>query len=139
MSFQGKTVIVTGSSTGIGKAALIQFALKGANVVIHGQSEAKLQVKFNKLNDTVYNSVKNVLFQKVVCELQALKIPSNRYIVVQGPIQEDSTQEKLINNTLKAFKRIDVLINNAGVSAKNGVEDVSVENIDFVFTVNLKA
>lgn len=44
MSFQGKTVIVTGSSTGIGKATLIEFALKGANVVIHGQNGAKLQV-----------------------------------------------------------------------------------------------
>lgn len=45
MTFAGKVVIITGSSSGIGKETLFAFAKQGASVVLHGQNEERLQVR----------------------------------------------------------------------------------------------
>ncbi|CAD5232878.1 unnamed protein product [Bursaphelenchus xylophilus] len=118
--FSGKTVIVTGSSSGIGREAVRLFARKGANVVIHGQSESKLK--------------------EFTASLEKCGLTPDRYLVVQGPIQDEKTRSALINGTLKKFGRIDVLVNNAGAQNDPADPDLdSVHNLEFLFNVNFKS
>ncbi|CAD5233002.1 unnamed protein product [Bursaphelenchus xylophilus] len=119
--FVDKTVIVTGSSSGIGREIALEFAREGANVVIHGQREEKLK-ETTKL-------------------LEELGIDSTRFTVVKGPIQEAETQDNLINDTLNKFGRIDVIVNNAGVShdSTKDPDPNSAESLDFVYKVNMKS
>jgi len=118
--FDGKVVIVTGSSSGIGQAVLLGFAKEGASVVIHGVNQ-------QRLHDTE-------------ALLKENGIPESRFLTIQGEVQDEKVQEKLINDTVAKFGRIDVLVNNAGVTSKGGITDLSsVENLDYVFNVNFKA
>ncbi|CAD5232876.1 unnamed protein product [Bursaphelenchus xylophilus] len=119
-SFATKTVIITGSSAGIGREAALLFAIRGANVVIHGQSE-------NKLKD-------------VVAALEAAGVKAERYLVVQGPIQDEKTRDALINETIKKFGQIDVLVNNAGIRNDPKDEDWnSLHNMDYLYNVNFRS
>jgi len=117
--FQDKVVIVTGSSNGIGQAALLDFAKEGANVVLHGLDSKRIK--------------------ETEALLQNAGVPASRYLVVQGPVQEEATVQKLINEPLKKWGRIDVLVNNAGLGFKTGTDLYSIENFDFVFAVNVRA
>jgi NAD(P)-dependent dehydrogenase (short-subunit alcohol dehydrogenase family) len=116
----GKVVIITGSSSGIGQAAAILFAKSGASVTIHGRSEDGLKETTNLI-------------------LKA-GIPKERIHSVKGSITDESVLKALIDETIKKFGRIDVLINNVGNAKKEGITDHrSMENLDYVLDVNLKS
>uniref|UniRef100_A0A914E300 Uncharacterized protein n=1 Tax=Acrobeloides nanus TaxID=290746 RepID=A0A914E300_9BILA len=66
-------------------------------------------------------------------------VHDNRILVVQGQIEEAKTCEDLINETIKNFGKLDVLVNNAGIGAKPGIDTLSLENFDYTFDVNLKS
>uniref|UniRef100_A0A914CZQ3 Uncharacterized protein n=1 Tax=Acrobeloides nanus TaxID=290746 RepID=A0A914CZQ3_9BILA len=114
----GKVAIITGSSAGIGRATALLFASEGAFVTIHGRNEKSLEETQN--------------------QLKAQGVHDNRILVVQGQIEEAKTCEDLINETIKKFGKLDVLVNNAGIEAKPGIESLSLENFDYTFDVNLK-
>lgn len=116
--FEGKVVIVTGSSSGIGQAILLAFFCEGAYVVLHGSNTER---------------IKNT--EKLLIKNGAIK---NRYLVVQGEIQDEAIQDKIINETVTKFGKIDVLINNAGVGIKAGADPLSMENFDYVMNVNYR-
>uniref|UniRef100_A0A7E4W9I7 NAD(P)-binding protein n=1 Tax=Panagrellus redivivus TaxID=6233 RepID=A0A7E4W9I7_PANRE len=117
--FDNKVVIVTGSSAGIGKAVIIGFAKEGANVVLHGTNTGRLDDAEKALHDE--------------------GIPDSRILRIQGSLIEDAVVEKIIDETVARFGKIDVLVNNAGNYLKSG-KDVSImENFDYVFALNLRA
>ncbi|KAI6193676.1 hypothetical protein M3Y96_01044000 [Aphelenchoides besseyi] len=119
MSFKGKVVIVTGSSSGIGSDCAVLFAEDGASVTIHGQSNERLK-ETEKL-------------------LEKANVPSDRWLRVVGPIESVDTQKKLIEKTVEKFGRIDVLVNNAGLYRKNDLDPESLENFEYLVDVNLKS
>uniref|UniRef100_A0A914QIP6 Uncharacterized protein n=1 Tax=Panagrolaimus davidi TaxID=227884 RepID=A0A914QIP6_9BILA len=117
--FDGKVVIITGSSSGIGQAAAILFAKSGASVTIHGRSENGLQ--------------------KTMDMLLEAKIPKEKIHSVRGAVTEESVLKALIDETVSKFGRIDVLINNVGTSNKEGeTNQRTMENLDYILNVNLK-
>uniref|UniRef100_A0AC34QXD6 Uncharacterized protein n=2 Tax=Panagrolaimus sp. JU765 TaxID=591449 RepID=A0AC34QXD6_9BILA len=93
--FENKVVIVTGSSTGIGQSAALLFGKEGAKVTIHGRSDAGLE------------KTKNLLKEAGVSD--------DRILVVKGEIQEDKTLENLVNETVKKFGKLDIVVANAGI------------------------
>jgi len=118
--FDGKVVLITGCSTGMGQAASLKFGKEGANLVIHGPDEESLQ-KTDEL-------------------LQAAGVPE--YLKVWGMLEDPSTPTKIINATLEKFGKIDVLINNAGIMAKPGITDEFTDllaNSDYLYYVNFRA
>ena len=118
--FAGKVVIISGSSAGIGQSAAALFAKAGASVTIHGRSEEKLQ--------------------KTIQLIEKAGGSKSKILTVVGEITDENVQKNLINKTVEKFGRIDVLINNAGLMQKEGLEDYrSLENFDYVFDVNLRA
>ncbi|GAA0357745.1 3-oxoacyl-[acyl-carrier-protein] reductase [Alkalibacterium iburiense] len=109
-----KTVIVTGSSRGIGKAIATAFLKEGHNVVVNGRKEfpSDLMDYFNSL-------------------------PGKAHPII-GDISDSAFAKKLIKETKKTFKQIDVLVNNAGITKDNLIIRMSDEEFNSTIDVNLK-
>jgi NAD(P)-dependent dehydrogenase (short-subunit alcohol dehydrogenase family) len=118
--FASKVVIVTGSSSGIGAGTAIKFAKLGAaGVVLHGRKEEAL---------------KNV---KEQCE-KAGNGKTKVHVVV-GDITQQKTREKSINETVQQFGRLDVLVNNAGLSIPSPITQTSIDVFDQLLDVNVRS
>uniref|UniRef100_A0AC34RG45 Uncharacterized protein n=1 Tax=Panagrolaimus sp. JU765 TaxID=591449 RepID=A0AC34RG45_9BILA len=117
--FDEKVVIVTGSSAGISQAVILAFAKEGASVVLHGTNGARIE-ETRKL-------------------LEQLGVSEAKLLIVRGDISDENVQDRLIEETVEKFGRIDVLINNAGLGKKDGVDYHSMDNFDYVMGVNLRA
>lgn len=90
-----KVVLVTGSSRGIGKATIIEFAKKGYNVVIN-----------YKNSDSEANSLKDELESKYHI----------RAITVKADVSNELDVKNMVKSIIDEFKHIDVLVNNAGIA-----------------------
>ncbi len=114
--FKGKNVVVTGGSRGIGRAIAIEFGKKGANVVInYVSSDAEAE--------------------KVAEEIKSL---GGNAILVKGDISSFEEGKKLIDETVKVFGTIDILINNAGMTKDGLIMRMKEEHFDKVIDINLK-
>jgi len=117
---QGKNVLVTGASSGIGQAIAIRFAKEGANVAINYRSGAE---------------------QAAATAAQAQAVRTNgggREIVVQADVSNEEQVEKMFETTLKEFGRLDVLVNNAGIQKATPTHELTAEDFDRVIGVNLR-
>jgi len=117
--FKGKAVIVTGSSGGIGAATAAKFAAEGADVVIHGRNEASLhEVKEKCLKAGGGNA---------------------KVHVVVGDIAKDEVRQKLVNETVQQFGKIDVLVNNAALYNPAQFSESTMDIYDKLFDVNVRS
>lgn len=110
---KNKVVIVTGASSGIGKSLAYQIAKEGAKVVIASRNSEELM----KIS--------------VDCEKQGYEIT-----YVQTDVTKEEDCKNLIESTLKKYQKIDVLINNAGISMRAIFEEVDLQVIERVMAVN---
>lgn len=109
-----KTVIITGASTGIGKAISKLFIEKGSNVVMNSFNGARLQAAFEELGS-----------------------PGNA-ITIAGDISRKEVGESLVQAAVSNFNSLDVLINNAGVFKPKLFLEVEEGDLDEFWSVNLK-
>ena len=115
---EGKNVILTGGSRGIGKGIAVEFAKSGANVAFtYSSSEAPAKELENMLR-TEYR-------------VQAFAYKSNAAVLEEC--------EQLVKDVLLNFDSIDVLINNAGITKDNLLMRMSESDFDDVIDVNLKS
>ncbi|CAD5229834.1 unnamed protein product [Bursaphelenchus xylophilus] len=115
--FSKKVVIVTGSSSGIGKVAARLFAREEASVVLHGQNLERLQQAESELKQ---------------------HHPSAKTVTVSGPIQDEGTWNRIVSSAIDTFGRIDVLLNNAGIS-DDGKDPNGLECFQYCMDVNVKS
>lgn len=109
-----KTIIVTGSSSGIGKG-IAQFFLNNQwNVVLNSASEENLQRAFEELGS-----------------------PENA-VSIAGDVGDKRTGEKLVQAAIDHFGSVDVLVNNAGIFQPKPFLDVDENDLDLFLRVNLK-
>lgn len=108
-----KTVIVTGSTRGIGKAIAKEFAKTGANIVLNGRKEIPASL---------------------VEEMQAY---GSKVHTVSGDVSDFDVAEKLIMEAKEVFGSVDVLVNNAGITRDNLLVRMSPEEFQQTLTVNL--
>ena len=112
---EGKAVLVTGGSTGIGRAAAIGAAKHGANVAInYASSDDKAA--------------------SCVAEIEAL---GRRGLAVKGDVADPATASDFIARAVAAFGRVDVMVSNAGICPFHAFLDMPVETVDRTFRVNL--
>ena len=115
-NFKDKVVIITGSSQGIGKVTAIDLARQGAIIVLNGRNIEKLiQVK------------------------NEIKVLGANAVFYCGDISKQSEAKGLIDYTLKTFGKIDILINNAGVSMRGNFSDINPVVFKKVFAINVMA
>jgi len=119
-AFSSKVVIVTGSSAGIGAGTAVKFAKEGAAaVVIHGRKADALE--------------------KVKADVEKAGSGVKVHVVV-GDVTEDQVRQRLINETVEKFGRLDVLVNNAAVSHMPGLAaDASIDIYDNMFNINVRS
>jgi 3-oxoacyl-[acyl-carrier protein] reductase len=112
---KGKVVLVTGASTGIGAAAALAFAREGCKVVIH------------------YNASEDAA-RAVAAEARKLGADT---LLARGDVTHEADVKRIVAESLAAFGRIDVLINNAGgMLGRVRIEDYTVQHIDRVLALN---
>lgn len=109
-----KVVIITGASSGIGKACAEEFGRAGAKIVITGRNESNLN--------------------KVSLALTAQGI-DNLPIVADASNEEDN--KKMVDQTIQKYGKIDVLINNAGISMRALFNDMDLSVFKQVMDINL--
>lgn len=115
MRFTGKTALVTGSSSGIGRAAALLFAREGADVVINGRDEKKIA--------------------SVVKEVEKL---GRRALGIRANVGSFSEVNGMVEKALQAFGHLDILVSNAGVFHHQMLHKMTEEEWDEVLTVDLK-
>ncbi|KAK6056248.1 oxidoreductase, short chain dehydrogenase/reductase family protein, partial [Cooperia oncophora] len=120
--FDNRAVIVTGSSNGIGRSAAVMFAKEGAMVTICGRDE-------NTINET-----KSML-------LAVNGGDEKKVHIERGDICDEEVMKKIVDGTVNAFGRLDVLVNNAGGTNTDFVkpELEGMENFDYTLNVNFKS
>lgn len=112
MNFESKTVIVTGAGSGIGAATARAFSKAGANVVLADQDQTE------------------------VADLAA-ELPENRTLVQQVDVSDGDQVQALVDATVKRFRGLDVIFNNAGILVKGPLEKTSLDDWNRIIAVNL--
>ena len=110
---KNKIVIVTGASSGIGKATALRFAQKGAHLVLAARSVAKLNILSEQL--TPFG-------------VEVLIVPTD--------VSIEADCKNLMDKALEKFGRIDVLVNNAGISMRAAFADLELDVLKKVMDVN---
>ncbi|GAB5350082.1 meso-2,3-butanediol dehydrogenase [Alteriqipengyuania sp. 357] len=111
--FTNRTVIVTGSSSGIGEAIARRFADEGANLVLNSRSRDDLE--------------------KVAADLD-----EQRTLIVEGDVSSADFAKEIVLKTVDRFGGLDCLVNNAGTAAAGPLAEASDEDIDKVIDINVK-
>jgi NAD(P)-dependent dehydrogenase (short-subunit alcohol dehydrogenase family) len=109
-----QTTIVTGASTGIGKAIAAIFLQNGYNVVINSANAENLKATFEELSQP------------------------ERLAMVAGDISNPATGQSLVNTAVERFGAVDVLVNNAGIFDAKPFLDVDEAHLDRFLNINLK-
>lgn len=113
---KGKCAIVTGASRGIGRAIALKLASLGASVVINYRS----------------NEAEAIEVQKEIEQL------GSQSLIVQGDISKAEDVENLINKAKESFGKIDIMVNNAGITKDTLIIRMKQEDFDKVIDTNLK-
>lgn len=112
MSVENKTIIISGASRGIGRAAALLLAQNGANVIATARSAE---------------------------ELQSLEAESGGKIIgIPGDIASETDVQRVVQAALDRFGRIDVVINNAGYGIFKNVDEITADEWDQMMATNVK-
>ena len=114
-SVKDQVAIVTGASRGIGRAIALQLAEKGAKIVVNYASSSTAA-------------------EKVVSEIIAL---GGEAIALQADVSQAGQVEDMVNKTLETFNRIDLLVNNAGITRDTLLLRMKLEDWQAVIDTNL--
>ena len=111
-----KVVLITGASSGIGRATAELFAAKGAHVVLAARREKELS--------------------ELVAEIEA---SGGKASAVKTDVSKSKDVEQMVAHTIDVYGRLDYAVNNAGIEGQlNGITDLSEEDWDRVMNINVK-
>lgn len=115
---KGKVVLVTGSSSGIGKAIALRFAKEGADVVV--ASSEKSAEKGEKV-------------------AQLAREMGTNSIYIQTDLSSESEIDMMFDKIENEYGKLDILINNAGVQTGGGLDNISIKKLEYEMQVNVYA
>lgn len=115
MSFNGKVILITGAASGIGAEAAKHLAKLGAKIAIVDINEKLL----HQVRDEIKKSG------------SATPLPIVANVTTDG--------ERIVQETLKHFGQIDVLVNNAGVAIRDNVAEINMSEFDRLFNINVRS
>ena len=109
----GKAILVTGATSGIGYAMAERLVAEGAKVVIHGREQAEVDAACRHLGAATHG--------------------------VTGDLADPATAQAIVDATVKAFGRIDGLVNNAGIYPRGVLGETTAVFFDHMFAINTRA
>ena len=112
--FEGKVALVTGTTSGIGKATAVRFAREGAKVAVTARRDEKLK--------------------ELVLEIEGA---GGSAFAVPGDLTSASDRKRLVDETLAHYESLDILVNAAGIIAFGTIEDTSLEVWQKMFDINV--
>lgn len=115
MAFEGKVVIITGASSGIGAETAREFSKLGASLVLVGRNLENLQ--------------------KVASECSS----TEKILTVQADVTKPEDGKRIVDEAIARFNSIDVLVNNAGILETGTIENTSLEQYDRVMDTNMRS
>lgn len=118
---EGKNVLVTGASSGIGQAIAVRFAKDGANVAINYRSGAEQAEATRALIRAQRNGEEH-----------------GRDMIVQADVSNEQQVKEMFEKVTAEFGRLDVLVNNAGIQKPSPSHEVEMADFDRVIAVNLR-
>lgn len=113
MDYQNKTIVITGASSGIGQAAALEFAKRGASITLVSRNLEKLNQTAKKLSKF-----------------------DSQILVAQCDVSDKSQVKTMSSLVLDKFGKIDVLVNNAGFAIYGSVKDLDIEDIESQMATN---
>jgi len=116
LGLKGKVVLITGGATGIGKASALAFLKEGCRVAICGRTKAKIDGAVQELKEQGYDAIGGAADAGNVAEITAFA-----------------------NTVAKEYGQIDVWLNNAGVYPQRAILDMTEEEWDETFRINVKS
>lgn len=118
-SVRDKVVLITGASSGIGASTAVQFAKYGAKIALTGRNTTNLQ--------------------KVAEECTQSGQSAENILLISADLTKNEDIQRIVEETIGKFQRLDVLVNNAGMAMRRTFEDVTEEEIEQIFSVNVKS
>jgi NAD(P)-dependent dehydrogenase (short-subunit alcohol dehydrogenase family) len=112
--FTNKVIVITGASSGIGKATALMAVKRGANVVIAARREKELR------------------------EVASIISP-NFVEIVPADITKEADRQNIVNSAVDRFGGIDVLVNAAGIIGNGTIENTTLEQWDYMMDINLRS
>ena len=121
-TFQGKVILITGGSRGIGRAIALKSAELGANVVI----AAKTTEPHPKLEGTIHS---------VADEIRTFGVQA---LPLQMDIRHETQIQEVIQQTIDTFGRLDILINNASAIDLSPTTTIDIKKLDLLLDINVR-
>ena len=122
MSFQNKTIFITGASRGIGKAIALRFAKEGANIVVAAKS-----IEENpKLGGTIFSSAEEI------------EKAGGKALPVQCDIRFEDQIQKAVDNAVAHFGGIDIIVNNASAISLTPTEQTEPKRFNLMHDINVR-
>jgi glucose 1-dehydrogenase len=118
----GKNVLITGASSGIGKAIAIRFAQEGANVAINYHSGADRAEAVRKEIQTVAAGVR----------------ASGKDLTVQADVSDEEQVKRMFSQVIEKLGSLDILINNSGIQKPVPSHELEMADFDRIIGVNLR-
>lgn len=113
MDFTNKVIIITGASSGIGAGAAEHLSKLGAKLVLTGRNEENLRTTVEK------------------CKGEVLPVVADMNV--------EADRKRIVDETIKKFGKIDVLVNNAGVGARGDILTTTLEQFDNIMNTNVRS
>jgi glucose 1-dehydrogenase len=120
---EGKNALITGASSGIGRAIAIRFAREGANVAINYHSGADEAEVTRKMAGEAYKAVGK---------------RDGKAIVIGADVSDEAQVKAMFQRTLDAFGSLDVLVNNSGIQKPCPSDQMETADFDRILAVNLR-
>lgn len=116
MRLLGKTAIITGAGSGIGKAMALKFGAEGANVVAVDMNIDNAQITSKQIIEN-----------------------NGKSIAVKTNVADKESVDNLFKITIETYGKVEILINCAGILRSTQIEDLTVEEWDLMMAVNLRS
>lgn len=116
----GKVAIITGASSGIGRGAAVELAIRGSKLAIVGRNES------------------NLAETKAKCISEG-KISETEVLVIKADLSREDETVRVVDETIAKFKQLDILVNAAGIISSGTTESTPLSAYDNMMNINLRS